>query len=159
MVAVTVPIDAECLVVLSSNGDIGTTLAYVELGDTSPVHAYARANAQSTVVQLIEGRQAPVGFRPAIEGDADVFEKTFIVAMDTPGALVGADAMDRAAFDPLLTLIEDQFVSYVTVTDSNGRRWYTFPEFVQGTYDWRGHEAQATVKFTEVSIVAPVVSQ
>lgn len=163
-VTVTVSTAANCDLILASNYAPTKTLAYQEFGDNSPTHGFARANAQSTVVHLIAGRQTPVAFRPLIEGNSDVLQRSIIIAMDTPGNPVVNSAADRASFDALLSLIEDPTVPYVALMDGHGRRWYTFPEFVQGSYTWLGHEHVADVKFTEVatvptalSIAAPVV--
>lgn len=131
-------------------------LAYGESGGTVPLHTFARANSQAMVSHLIAGRQAPVGFRPLIEGDSDVFQRTLIVNVDEPGANLKATdpgGLDRFPFDPLLSLIEDTTVPYVALCDGHGRRWFTFAEFVQGSYAPIGHAHLADVKFTEVSIV------
>jgi hypothetical protein len=152
-VNVTVTTAANCDIVLASNWNPSKSLAFQENGDNTPVHTFARANAQSTVVHLIAGRQAPVAFRPLIEGNSDVFQRTLIIAADTAGSPVTNAAMDRAAFDALISLIEDTTVAYVAVMDGHGRRWFTFPEFVDGTYTWVMHEHGADIKFTEVTVV------
>lgn len=129
--------------------------AYGESGNTAPLHNFARANAQSTVTHLIAGRQAPVGFRPLIEGDSDVFQRTLVVNVDEPGANLAANDpgfLDRFPFDPLLALIEDTTQPYVTLCDGHGRRWFCFAEFVQGSYAPIGHAHVCDVKFTEVAV-------
>ena len=151
MAAVTIPTDASCDLILASNADPTKAWAGQENGDQSPVHSYARANASLAAVHVIAGRQMPLGERPLTEGNADVFTRQLIVAIDTPGEPVAT--VDRAVFDPILALIEDPGVPYVALCDGHGRRWFVFPEFVDGTYDWRLHEHQANVKFTEVAKV------
>lgn len=131
-------------------------LAYGESGNTTPLHNFARANAQSTVTHLIAGRQAPVAFRPAIEGDSDVFQRTLIVNVDEPGSNLAANDpgfLDRFPFDPLIALIEDTAQPYVTLCDGHGRRWYCFAEFVQGSYAPIGHAHVCDVRFTEVAVI------
>lgn len=147
---ITVPTDGNCDFIISSLA-AGQALGYQESGDANPVHSYARANSTLAVVHVIAGRQAPIAFRPLIEGDSDVFLRTLIVALDTAGAPVPESEMDRAAFDPLIGLIESTIGPYLTVCDGHGRRWYTFPEFQSGSYAWTGHEHLGAVKFTEVA--------
>lgn len=148
MADVTIP-PLDCGYILSANGSSTAIVAFQEVGDNVPQHVYARANANTAIVHLIEGRAAPIAFR-GIEGDSDIFEITFLVAIDTAGAPVSNADADRASFDQLIALIEDPTVNYVQLIDSHGRRWYTFAEFIQGSYTWQGNEAQATVKFTEI---------
>lgn len=152
-VTVTVTTSLNCDLILASNYVPTKALAFQEAGNSDPLHTFARANAGSTVVHLIAGRKTPVAFRPLIEGDSDVFQRTLIIAADNPGALVASASADRAAFDALISLIEDPTAPYVALMDGRGRRWFAFPEFVQGTYTWRGHVHTADIKFTEVATV------
>lgn len=162
-VTATIPTDPGCGLIFATNIDISLTVAYYEYGDGSSggssapnsIHSYARANAQSTVVALIEGRTAPVAFRPAVEGNADVFQRTIIAAIDTPGNpldALGPAILDRWAFDPLINLIENVNLPYITVCDSTGRTWVAFVEFIDGSYAWVAHEHQADVKVTQISL-------
>lgn len=151
MVAITVPTDAACDLIIAANEvDV---LAYQEVGDNVPVHSFSRANNTLTQVHPIAGRQYPIAFRPQVEGDSDVFARTLLIAMDTAGVSLPAldpGAVDRWPFDPLIALVEDPTAPWISLIDGHGRRWYTFPEFVSGSYSWEGCEHQGTVKFTEV---------
>jgi hypothetical protein len=155
-IELVVPTAAGCdLIFSTSNGALG----FQEVGDADPVHVFQRANADGVVFHKIAGRRAPAGFRPQIEGNSDVFTRTIIVNMDVPGVPVPEYAIDRFAFDSLLSLIEESLQDpYVTVCDGHGYRWYALVEFVQGSYTWKGHEHQTDVKITEVATTAiPVV--
>ncbi len=145
MAIVTVPAEADCDYLLVTNADPDLAVGYQENGDAMP-HAFARANQGKLVTQLIEGREGPIAFR-GIEGNSDVFERTFLVSMDTAGNPV--TTFDRIPFDPLIAICEAQ-VPCVTLLDGHGKRWYTAPEFLTGTYTFQMHEHQATVRFTEL---------
>lgn len=155
MVSITVPPGSTCSYVLTSIAAPQLSCIYAEPGDSSPVHSYQRVNSGQGIVHEIEGRDAPVGFR-STSGRADAFEKTFFVQLDTPGVPVTTANTDRFAFDPIIALIEEPALPYVTLVGEIGRRWFTFPEFLTGTYTWDGHDHEATVRFTEVS-TAPAV--
>lgn len=163
MATITIPTDGPCDWIFASNTDPTLALGFQENGSQTTgtaggIHAYTRANSASTSVLLIEGRQMPIGFRPATEGDSDVFTLQFEVALDTPGDPVGASIMDRAAFDALLALIEDPSLPYIAVCDGWGRRWFAFVEFVDGSYTWQAHEHLADIKVSEVASVPAVVT-
>lgn len=156
MVTLTIPTATSCDLVMVSNAAPTEFFACQESGDSMP-HSYARANAQTTAVHLIAGRQYPIAFREAVEGNSDVFQRTLLVAIDTPAypmTSLDPGGVDRWPFDPLIALIEDPALPYVALCDGHGRRWATFPEYVVGSYGYQGHEHSADVKFTEVADVA-----
>lgn len=150
---VTVPTEGDCDYILVSNADPDLAVAYQENGDAMP-NSFSRANSGKVVTQLIEGRPKPLGFRPLIEGKADVFERTFIVAIDTAGAPA---VPGRLNFQPLLTLVEAQLPS-VVVCDGYGMRWFTLADWVEGTRTYLLHEHLATVRFAEVAGPTPVIT-
>ena len=152
MANVVVPTDGTADIVLASAADPLRAVVFQEDGNSAdPMHTFGRANAGATVTHLIAGRSAPVAFRPLVEGNADVFTRTFIIALDVTGTPVPEVLKDRHAFDSLIALIEDPVCPYVTVMDGHGSRWFAFAEFVEGSYTWKMHKHLASVKFTEVS--------
>lgn len=152
-VAATITTPLDCDVILASNYRPDLAIAYQESGNASPVRTYTRRSAANAVIHEIVGRQAPVGFRPAIEGNADVHTRTFITAGQTSATdTVANTEIDSWAFKPLLALIEST-VPYVALLDGRGLRWYTFPEFLGGSYDWRAFVHKADVRFTDTAYI------
>lgn len=144
-VTITVAASDDCGWIFASNAVPNLVVAYQENGDAMPRN-FTRRNAQAAVVHDIEGLAAPVAFLPT-EGASDVFQIPLIVALDAPGppATIG-----RAAFAPLLALIESSAAPHVDVLDGYGNRWAAFVKFVQGSQTWTQHEHGATVEVTEV---------
>lgn len=158
MASVTVITANPSDVVLTTNAAPDLSVVYQEDGESDPTHSYSRANTQSGVVHLIAGRQAPVGFRPQIEGNADIHIRRLIVAIDPVGGQLASNQVDRIAFDPLVALVEYPQSPYVTMTDGRGRRWFSFPQWQTGDYTWKLHSHIATVSFTEVATVPAVLT-
>lgn len=141
--------------ILTANAGPDLSIAFQENGSNTPLHTFTRANAGASVVHLIEGRTAPVGFR-ATEGRADVQTRSFIIAADSASGIPIAAATDREPFDALVALIEQPALPYVALIDGRARRWFSFPEIVSMPYDWRLHLHLAEVRFTETA-TAPAI--
>jgi hypothetical protein len=149
--SVTVPASGgKCDVILTSNAAPQYTRAYQ---DESP-HTYGRANTPQYVTQLIAGRQAPMAFRPLLEGNADVFQRTFLVAMDE--TLTPLTTIDRSLFTPLVSLIEAPS-PYTRVIQGNGDSWYASGKIINFAFSQPGNAHKCTIEFTEVSFIPAAI--
>ena len=140
----------DCDVILTTNAEPELTLAYQ---DAAP-HTYTRANAGQYATQVIAGRQAPMAFRSIIEGNADVFSRTFLIAMDEVTAPL--TTIDRSVFDPIIALIEAN-APYIVVMQGNGDRWYASGKIASATFSQPGNVHKVQVDFTEVAFTPAAI--
>lgn len=142
-------------IVLASNQDPGSTLAFQDLGG---VHSWDQLQTARGKVQPILGRDLPVAFWPA-EAGGEQFVRTLAVAYNDP-AVGSTVTPDRAMFDPALALLQNRTLSYVSYADGYGRTWLTSPAVLSPGPTRTEHGGQYTipVQFTQVASIPVAVT-
>lgn len=135
-------------IVLASNQDPGSSLAFQDLGG---VHSWDQLQTGQGKVKGILGRDLPVAFWPAEQG-GEQFTRTLAVAYNDP-AVGSTVTPDRAMFDPVLALLQNRALPYVSYADGYGRTWLTSPAVLAPGPTRTEHGGQYTivVQFTQVA--------
>lgn len=147
---ITVTTDSTADWIFASNVLPNAAVAYQEDGDQMP-RTFAPANANAAVTHLIEGSRYPTVFQPT-EGRSDIFTVPLLIALDQ-GA-VDPTVIGRAAFQPLLDLIQADEPPHIDVLDGRGNRWSASVLFVNGSQTWQMHKHSAPVQIIEVASAA-----
>lgn len=148
--AVTVNV-ADCGdIVLASNHSDEDALSVKDLGGS---HAWEQQQTDRSKVVPILGDDYPMAFYPSSTPAERFTRKLAIAYGDAAVAIGGAVTPDRTVFDPILALLQDRTLPYISYADAWGRVWFTSPAVVSPgpTHDAEGSQYWVNVTFTEVS--------
>ncbi len=114
----------DCADVVVASNHAGTALAFRDL--TSPQQWQQRQTGRGTIKDIL-GRDYPVGFWPA-EAGGESFTRRLSVAFNDPNIGVPAGTRrGRWVFDPVIDLLQDRTVPYLSYSDATTRVWLVSP--------------------------------